>query len=140
MRVLNMQSTTFQGVYTSLNFNPTAKQDGMIKIIENKLMEDPVIFRKGKNFHDYLESKSQHFLLSKGKNNDEIMVELGPISDDGIIPEYNLGSYPENKLDSIVIQLKNVWQGIPSEKSRVLAMLIFSLAFLSMILLAGAKR
>lgn len=137
MQVLNIQSTTFQGVHTPANFSPTATQERMIKTIKNKLTKDTAIFKKDKNFHDYLESKNQHFLLSNGEYKDEIKVELGRIKDDVIIPMYNLGSYPESRLDGIVKQLKDKRQvEVSNENWGFAAMLMLGLGMLGMALLA----
>ncbi len=108
MQVCSIQKNTFQGVYTPLNFNPTDVQKRMIKTVKHKLKTDGSVFRKGKNFHNFLESKGDHFLLSSGDYKDELKIELGFFKKNGnFVPCYNLGSYPENRLDNIVQELKD---------------------------------
>ena len=108
MQVNNIQGNSFRGVYTPVNFNPTDVQKRMIKTVKDKLKNDESVFRKKMNFHDFLESKGDHFLLSSGDYNDELKIELGFFKkNNSFVPHYNLGSYPENRLDNIVQELKN---------------------------------
>lgn len=111
MQVQNIQSNSFKGVYIPQNFNPTTVQVRMVKTIRNKFAQDSVIYRKGKNFHDFLEKKGKHLILANGDYKDEVKIGIGFInSDGGLVVEHNCGSYSENRLDSIVQQTKNAWR------------------------------
>lgn len=58
-----------------------------------------------------MESKGFHFLLSNGDYKDEIKVEIGSINSSGnIVSQQNCGSFPENRLDSVVKQAKAAWK------------------------------
>ena len=110
MQVCSIQDNSFKGVYTPSNFNPTPIQERMIKTIKNNLLLDTAIYKKGKNFHNFLELKGKHFLLTNGDYKDEIKIGIGYInSNDDFVTEQNCGSFPENRLDDIVRQTKKAW-------------------------------
>ena len=141
MQVANIQSFSFNGIKTPANFNPTATQEKMIGTIKDILTKDTSVFRKGKNFHDYLESKGEHFLLSGGDYKDEIKIQLGKIRNKDFFPEYNLGSYPENRLDNIVQQLKdNRKEMVSFEAQKLITMIILGVGIIGMALLEISGR
>ena len=141
MQISSIDSTSFQRVCTPANFSPTVTQERMIATIKDKLTKDTILFKKGKNFHDYLESKNQHFLLSNGDYKDEIKVELGSIRDNVLRSQYNLGSYPENRLDNIVQQLKdNRKEMVSFEAQKLIAMIILGVGIIGMALLEISGR
>jgi len=132
MQVCSIQGNSFKGVYTPGNFSPTPVQEKIIKTIKNNLVKDTVIYRKGKNFHDFLDSRGKHFLLENGDYKDEIKVGIGFInSHNNFVTEQNCGSYPENRLDSVVQQSKEAWR---ENKLTTIAWIASGLAFLGFIL------
>ena len=102
MQIQSIQNNSFNGIHTPANFSPTVTQERIIKTIKNKLTNDTAIFRKDKNFHDYLESKNQHFLLSNGEYKDvahPISPEFRSEIQDKILSEYNAGHVEEASAD-----------------------------------------
>ena len=132
MQVCSIQGNSFQGVYLPANFTPTPVQKKIIKTIKNNLTGDTSIYKKGKNFHDFLESRGRHFILTNGDYKDEIKVGIGLIkSDDNFITEQNCGSFPENRLDNVVRQAKEAWH---ENNLSTIAWIAFTLGFLGFIL------
>lgn len=132
MQVCSVQGNSFQGIYTPSNFNPTPVQEKIIKTIKSNLTKDTSIYRKGKNFHDFLESKGTHFILENGDYKDEIKVGIGCInSNDNFIKEQNCGSFPENRLDSVVEQAKAAWR---ENRLTNVTWIVFALGFIGFIL------
>lgn len=139
MQVCNIQGNSFQGVYTTNNFSPTPIQERMIKTIKNKFVNDTVIYRKGKNFHNFMETKGKNFILTNGDYKDEIKVGIGFINSDGsFVSEQNCGSYPENRLDDVVQQTKKAWH---EYKINNISFYVIALAMLGFIItgLLGRK-
>lgn len=111
MQVCNIQGNSFQSVRTAQNFNPTPVQNKMIKTITSKFVNDSVIYRKGKNFHDFLESKGLHILLSNGDYNDEIKVAIAKKrSIYSMSSLEDCESFPESRLVNVVEQAKEKWK------------------------------
>lgn len=139
MQVCNIQENTFTGVYMPKNFSPTPTQVRMIKSIRNNLVQDTSVYRRGRNFHDFLEKKEKHFILANGDYKDEIKVGIGFVnSDGGLVVEQNCGSYPENRLDDVVRQAKEAWR---QNKLNTIAFFVLGLGVLAYILgISLAKR
>ena len=112
MQQCSIQGNSFQGVYKANNFNPTPHQKEMIKTIKDNFVNDTVIYRKGKNFHDFMDSKGYHFLLSNAEYPDEVNVDIvtPKKSSTTMIQQQNCGSFPESRLNDVVVQAKQKWK------------------------------
>ena len=140
MQIQNIQGNTFTGVYMPQNFNPTPTQVRMIKTIKNNLVKDTNIYKRGKNFHDFLENKGKHFILSHGDYKNEIKIGIGFLnSDKSIVVEQNCGSYPETRLDYIVKETKEAWRQHKMNDISFFAVMLGVLGFIITGLLTGGK-
>ena len=140
MLVSSIQGNSFQGVNTATHFNPTPHQKEMIKTIKDNFVNDTVIYRKGKNFLNFMESKGYHILLSNGDYKDEIKVEIGSKSSEySMKPDQNCGSFPESRLNNVVYQAKEKWKEHTINNILFATLAVAYIAFLIATANAGRK-